>query len=70
MPTGDLMRRVMNLLLLNVSLLVPLNAQTYEPTWDSVDKRPIPAWFSEAKFEIFIHWGTYAVPSYSTTSRT
>ena len=54
------MRRVMNLLLLAVSLLVPLNAQTYEPTWDSVDKRPIPAWFSDAKFGIFIHWGTYS----------
>ena len=37
---------------------------TYEPTWDSVDKRPIPAWFSDAKFGIFIHWGTYSVPSY------
>jgi hypothetical protein len=46
MPTGDLMRRVMNLLLLAVSLLVPLNAQTYEPTWDSVDKRPIQFEFS------------------------
>ncbi len=59
------MRRVMNLLLLAVSLLVPLNAQTYEPTWDSVDKRPIPGWFSDAKFGIFIHWGTYSVPSYA-----
>ncbi len=59
------MRRVMNLLLLAVSLLVPLNAQTYEPTWDSVDKRPIPARFSDAKFGIFIHWGTYSVPSYA-----
>jgi len=57
MPTGDLMRRMMNLLLLAVSLLVPLNAQTYEPTWDSVDKRPILAWFSDAKFGIFIHLG-------------
>jgi alpha-L-fucosidase len=65
MPTGDLMGRVMNLLLLAVSLLVPLNAQTYEPTWNSVDKRPIPAWFSDAKFGIFIHWGTYSVPSYA-----
>ena len=65
MPTGDLIRRVMNLLLLAVSLLVPLNAQTYEPTWDSVDKRPIPGWFSDAKFGIFIHWGTYSVPYYA-----
>jgi len=31
----------------------------------SVDTRPIPAWFSDAKFGIFIHWGTYSVPSYA-----
>jgi alpha-L-fucosidase-like protein len=43
----------MNLLLLAVSLLASLNAQTYEPTWDSVDERPILAWFSNAKFGIF-----------------
>ena len=49
----------MNLLLLAVSLHVPLNAQTYEPTWDSVDKHPIPTWFSCAKFGIFIHRGEY-----------
>jgi alpha-L-fucosidase len=40
-------------------------AQRYEPTWDSVDKRPTPAWFSEARFGIFIHWGTYSVPAYA-----
>ena len=59
------MRGMINLFLLVVLLLAPLNAQTYEPTWDSVDKRPIPAWFSDAKFGIFIHWGTYSVPSYA-----
>ena len=46
-------------------VLCRLSAQTYQPTWDSVDKRPTPAWFSEAKFGIFIHWGTYSVPSYA-----
>jgi len=40
-------------------------AQSYDPTWDSVDKRPTPAWFSDAKFGIFIHWGTYSVPAYA-----
>lgn len=44
---------------------MPLAAQTYEATWDSVDKRPTPAWFSDAKFGIFIHWGTYSVPAYA-----
>ena len=42
-----------------------LSAQTYQPTWDSIDKRPTPAWFTDAKFGIFIHWGTYSVPAYA-----
>ena len=42
-----------------------LRAQTYQPTWDSIDKRPTPAWFGEAKFGIFIHWGVYSVPAYA-----
>jgi alpha-L-fucosidase len=40
-------------------------AQRYQPTWDSVDTRPTPSWFSDAKFGIFIHWGVYSVPSYA-----
>jgi len=46
-------------------LIAPLLAQTYLPTWDSVDKRPTLAWFGDAKFGIFIHWGTYSVPAYA-----
>ena len=53
------------LFLLVLSGLSSLNAQTYQPTWDSVDKRPTPAWFTDAKFGIFIHWGTYSVPAYA-----
>lgn len=41
------------------------SAQTYQPTWESVDKRPTPAWFTDAKFGIFIHWGVYSVPAYA-----
>jgi alpha-L-fucosidase len=44
---------------------VPLFAQTYQPDWSSIDKRPTPAWFSDAKFGIFIHWGVYSVPAYA-----
>nr|CAB3247398.1 alpha-L-fucosidase-like [Phallusia mammillata] len=36
----------------------------YKPTWESIDSRPLPKWFDEAKFGIFIHWGVYSVPSY------
>jgi len=39
-------------------------SQSYAPTWESIDSRPVPQWFSEAKFGIFIHWGVYSVPSY------
>ena len=42
-----------------------VRAQKYDPTWDSVDKRPTPPWFSDARFGIFIHWGTYSVPAYA-----
>ena len=29
-----------------------------------MDSRPIPGWFEDAKFGIFIHWGVYSVPAY------
>lgn len=41
-------------------------AQTrYEPTWESLDSRPVPGWFEDAKFGIFIHWGAYSVPAWA-----
>lgn len=44
----------------NISL-----SQNYESNWESIDSRPIPAWFENAKFGIFIHWGVYAVPAWA-----
>ena len=40
----------------------------YQPTWESIDKRPIPSWYTEAKFGIFIHWGVYSVPAYAAVN--
>lgn len=41
------------------------SAQTkYEASWSSLDKRPVPSWYADAKFGIFIHWGVYAVPAW------
>src|SRR6516225_5339972 len=37
----------------------------FQPTWESIDARPSPAWYTDAKFGIFIHWGVYSVPSYA-----
>jgi len=39
-------------------------APPYEANWASIDKRPIPAWFNEAKFGVFICWGPYSVPAW------
>uniref|UniRef100_A0A182RTY3 alpha-L-fucosidase n=1 Tax=Anopheles funestus TaxID=62324 RepID=A0A182RTY3_ANOFN len=38
----------------------------YVPTWESLDSRPLPKWYDDAKVGIFIHWGVYAVPSYGS----
>ncbi len=29
----------------------------YEPSWESIATRPIPAWYTEARFGISMHWG-------------
>ncbi|MFT3932880.1 MAG: alpha-L-fucosidase [Chitinophagaceae bacterium] len=47
-------------------LLLSLIAQSYQPNWSSLDKRPMPQWFKDAKFGIFIHWGVYSVPGWSS----
>ncbi len=39
----------------------------YEAAWESIDSRPVPEWFQDAKFGIFIHWGLYSVPSWGPT---
>ena len=40
-------------------------SQPYTADWASIDKRPVPQWFSDAKFGIFIHWGVYSVPAWA-----
>ena len=39
----------------------------YEPNWESIDSRPLPSWYDEAKVGIFIHWGVFSVPSIGPT---
>ena len=41
----------------------------YQANWESIDSRAVPAWFEDAKFGIFIHWGLYSVPAFSPTAR-
>ncbi len=42
-----------------------VSAQAYEPNWESLDARPTPDWYLDAKLGIFIHWGVYSVPSFA-----
>ncbi|XP_055982027.1 plasma alpha-L-fucosidase [Sorex fumeus] len=57
---------VMLLLLLLLLLPDARGAARYDPTWESLDRRPLPAWFDQAKFGIFIHWGVYSVPGFGS----
>lgn len=36
----------------------------YEPTWASLDSRPLPTWYDDAKIGVFIHMGVFSVPSF------
>ncbi|KAA3671452.1 alpha-L-fucosidase, partial [Paragonimus westermani] len=42
------------------------NTFSYTPDWDSLDKRPLPRWYDEAKIGIFIHWSVFSVPSFES----
>src|SRR5512140_623622 len=59
------MKRILLLLLFFAAFKV--NGQTYKPSWESLDKRPVPQWFEDSKFGIFIHWGVYSVPAWGPT---
>lgn len=43
-----------------------VSAQQYTPDWSSLETRPVPKWYTDGKFGIFIHWGVYSVPGYTT----
>lgn len=49
----------------NAALATPLPPGPFQANWDSIRRnyRP-PAWFADAKFGIFLHWGLYAVPAH------
>ena len=49
-----------------VAVSLTLVSAQYKPTWPSIDSRPIPPWYDEAKFGIFIHWGVFSVPSFGS----
>lgn len=38
----------------------------YTADWTSLDARPLPSWYDEAKFGIFVHWGVFSVPGFGS----
>lgn len=36
----------------------------YRPSVESLKTHPVPRWFQDAKFGIFLHWGVYSVPAF------
>ena len=38
----------------------------YDATWESLDTRPLPSWYDEAKIGIFVHWGVFSVPAFQS----
>lgn len=61
MNTMDLRKIVLMTLL----AVCQLSVAQYQPTWDSLDSRPLPDWFDKAKVGIFIHWSVNSVPAFA-----
>ena len=66
-----LLRRIFGIVpILTATFTVAAFAQNaeqkhYEPTIESLDTHPLPAWYDDAKLGIFIHWGLYSVPGWA-----
>lgn len=39
---------------------------TYQESWASLTNHLTPAWFEDAKFGIYYHWGPYSVPGFGS----
>ncbi len=62
----SVMKKILILLLFAGSFSLWAQKKTYEPTWESLATREYPNWFMDAKLGIFIHWGVFSVPSWSS----
>ena len=62
-PVKTDVRMMRKILLLTVLLLASLTGRGQ--TWDDLNARPYPQWFSDAKLGVFVHWGLYSVPAYA-----
>lgn len=45
---------------------VQIQAGPFRADWESLAEYEIPAWYRDAKFGIFVHWGVYSVPAFGS----
>ncbi len=38
----------------------------FRPDWASLQTHKTPAWYADAKFGIFVHWGLYSIPAFGS----
>ncbi|XP_013393623.1 alpha-L-fucosidase [Lingula anatina] len=62
------MRTSRALLCFTVLVSACISECKYQPNWSSIDSRPLPAWYDEAKVGVFMHWGVFSVPSFGETA--
>ena len=62
----QIMKVKKSLYLIAALLFCNLLSAQVQPTWESINERGYPQWFSDAKLGIFIHWGVYSVPAYAS----
>jgi alpha-L-fucosidase len=55
---------VLLIMLLIISTGLKSQDNSDASSWETLQSRAYPQWFTDAKLGIFIHWGVYSVPSY------
>ncbi|MGA9639397.1 alpha-L-fucosidase [Flavobacterium sp.] len=50
-----------------INMFSQAKKEVFKPDWESIRANyKVAEWFRDAKFGIFLHWGPYAVPAYSS----
>jgi alpha-L-fucosidase len=57
-------RRIMQPLAAKKAIQQGIASGPFAANWESLKDYSIPAWYQDAKFGIFIHWGLYSVPAF------
>ncbi|KAM9824067.1 tissue alpha-L-fucosidase-like [Neosynchiropus ocellatus] len=48
------------------AVFLAVSEARYTADWASLDSRPLPTWYDQAKVGIFVHWGVFSVPGFGS----